>query len=360
MITYNSEGHLCLSYANKNIILEKWKINPLGFDDLNSYINGNSKITISFVESKSASNSPIEIKLDDSIEINMIFPNEFKAYCLVKGGWLPLNLGLDNSKAIADRNFISGLINNFDQGKYKKEDELGWLNNLQNLDWSIDITLFAMEANERKFSDYSTVREQLEEAKLKIRKALPGLKLQEYKGITLHDYAWKLINDLRETIQKRQNFLLEANALMQKPFKNNNQIIETWHELKKICEKNDLSQKDIILMLSVLHVASSDKNRSSIFNKVLKFSSGFNSETAYNASFDINLLEIFINYNIIYDDNNFVAVTSDKNLALVAAMLENFRHTHSNGSETQFRVTLSLEFLKNDEMLQLKFKELFG
>ncbi|KAA8735546.1 hypothetical protein F4V57_01765 [Acinetobacter qingfengensis] len=360
MITYNSAGHLCLSYDKQIIILEKWNINPLGFDELDDYINGNSELKISFFDSKSAFNSQVKINPDDFLEITMILPNTFKVYCLVKGGWLPLNLGLKHSKVIADRNFISGLINNFHQGKFKKEDELGWLSELQNLDWTIDITLFAMEANEKKFVDYLTVREQLEEAKLKIRKALPNLKLQEYKGITLHDYAWKLINDLRELIQKRQNFLLEANALMQKPFKNNNQIIETWYKLKEICEKNEIYQKDIALILSVLHVVSSDNNRSSIFNKVLKFSSGFNKETAYNASFDINLLEMFINYSVIYNDSNFIAVTSDKNLALVAAMWGNFRHIYSNGSETQFKVTIPIEFFKNDEFLQLKFKELFG
>lgn len=360
MITYNSEGHLCLSYANEDIILEKWRVNPLSFDDLDRYINGNSKIKISFFDSKSALNSPTKIELNDYIEIDMIFPNEFKAYCLVKDGWLPLNLGLNNSKVIADRNFISGLINNFDQGKYKKDDELGWLNELQNLDWSIDITLFAMEANERKFVDYLIVREQIEEAKIKIRKALPRLKLQEYKGITLHDYAWKLISDLRGTLQKRQNFLLEVNTLMQKPFKNNNQIIETWCKLKKICEKNDLAQNDIVLMLSALHVSSSNNNRSSIFNKVLKFSSGFNEKVAYNASFDINLLEMFINYSVNFEESNFVAVTSDRNLALVAAMWGNFRHIDSNGSETKFKVTIPLEIFKNDEFLHSKFKEIFG
>lgn len=360
MITYNLEGQLCLSYDKQNIILEKWNINPLGFDDLDNYINGNEELKISFYDSKSAFNSQVKINPDDYLEITMRLPNTFKAYCLVKGGWLPLSLGLKHSKVIADRCFISSLINNFHQGEFKKEDEFGWLSDFQNLDWTIDITLFAMEANEKQFVDYLAVREQLEEVKIKIRKALPNLKLQEYKGITLHDYAWKLVNDLRDTIQKRQNFLIEANGLMQKPFKNNDQIIETWHKLKKICEKHNLAQKDIILILSALHVVSSNNNRFSIFNKVLKFSSGFNRETAYNASFDVNLLEIFINYIVIYKDKNFVAVTSDKNLALVAAMLENFRHISSNGSETQIKTTIPLEFFKNDEFLQVNFKEIFG
>lgn len=335
-----ANGNLQLNTPEHGTLtLTRWRINPLNLRDLNNF-NSNEPVSITFSDLNALEDGKIT-----EVTASVRIPNLLGTYCLVKGGWLPPGLGMLNTTAFADRNFISKLSSFFQNNKPKSATLDGWFDDLRNFDLQLEIVPYAIEANKKRFPTREEVNDQIAEARRKLHSAAPDVPIARYPE-THEDYAWKLLTHLKPFIQKRMDFFTEAAPLI-KVSSNTPTILDRWTSIAAIARKFELGT-DISLFLALISVSAPQKDSPGL--GILKISHPYPAETAYNACLDISLMEICVNLQKIDSIRKYSIITSDVALARLGALLSNLAHRYSDGTNATFTATIPIELIGNDDL----------
>lgn len=343
-----SNGNLQIKTSEHGkLTLIHWKIQPLSLTDLQDFKN-DSKVNIRLTDLKVLEDPKIS-----EISVSTTTPDVLGSYCLVQGGWLPPGFGMLNSTAFADRNFITKLVSNFLGDKAKNAEVSEWFDDLKNFNLKIDIVPYAMEGNKKKFPSKDEVEAQIEEAKKKLRVAAPGIPVVKYP-VALKDYAWSLVDHIKPSIQNRMNFLTKAAPFI-KVSSNKETILERWRAIAAIAKNHDLST-DVIHFLALISVSAPQRNSPGL--GILKINHPYPAETAYNACFDISLMEIFLNLQKMNPPGRYTIITSDLGLARFGGLLNELNHTSSDGVKSKFSARIPQELIGCDSDLHKEFQRL--
>ncbi len=351
--------------ALRALVFKEWRAQPLDIDSLELFLDKSKKVTFDIKLNIKNSftfedgiRKPIKDEYTWPLELDFNFKNRLDIFCIVPGGWLPIGIGMINSKVLGDRNFIDRIRHYFSNNDVKEEYKDNFFSNLDEMMVEIDILPFAMEGNLNNFQDTKQIKQQVEEAKRKVKEVLPNIPIVEYEGIKLDSYVQKLLDYLRPTIELRQNFLEKVQDSLLNPSPKVERIIERWDRIIKVADEVGISRKDIVVVCSLL-IVSSPQNDSPI-RGVLKPKSNIEKVKIYNVVFDINLIELLLNVTKGFPDKNYVVITHDKDLVRLASLMTNLTHLNSDGNISTFSSSIPIKYIGTDERLHNKLKELLA
>lgn len=131
-----------------------------------------------------------------------------KTIGLVKGGWLPSGLALQNDMIVMpDRCTVSELFGRFRDGKKTAGANEDFLDFFADQHIRINPLLFALEGNLRKNPTPEVVEQQFEEACAKIKSSLPQAELVPAGKESLRGVVG-IINDTQAGMARKQEFLM--------------------------------------------------------------------------------------------------------------------------------------------------------
>lgn len=341
----DDNGNILLSgteYGDITII--SYEIKPNGYEDLERMLD-NQKIEV--VLSKVCA---LEIDGCFSLKLNINNLTKQDHFILVEGGWIPCTFLKKNTLLLADRNVISRLQFIYSNGGKKKNKELDYLDSifLAPMDMTIDISMFAIEANEKKIPTAAVIDGQLEFARNLMQLALPHVEIAEYptKDRYYHDLAGVLSKD----VEKIMNYLVAIAPDINKEFTSNNlnkAVIKIFEKAKDL----ELPFNSLAVSLALLRVVMRGKKTSA--TEVIKESQSYTMEDAYNTACDLMAIEVLANMIDIHKKNksnyNVGFITKDKGLAKIGSLYLNGNTISTNGTRKTLSCNLPMSIFR-DEM----------
>ncbi|MGQ3046038.1 MAG: hypothetical protein ACT6Q8_03705 [Niveispirillum sp.] len=325
------------------LTLAQWKITPLNIMDIQDY-KANSKVNITFTDLTALEDQNIE-----EISIAVTIPNVLGSYSLIQGGWLPANFGMLKSIVFADRNFISKIEEKFVGDKAKTAEAAEWFADLKNFNFTIDILPYVLEGNKRRFQTKDEVIFQIEEVIRKLKIAAPGIQIVKYPK-NIEDYAWNLLQYIMPFIQNRMDFLKMAAPFI-KPSSNKETILKRWKLIARVAKHYNIST-DIVHLLALISVSAPQNNSPGL--GILKMSPNYSTEMAYNACFDISLIELFMNAQQMCPFKKYTIITGDLALTRICGLLNDIKHKGSNGVDLTFSAKIPQYIAGKDPELHNK------
>lgn len=249
------------------------------------------------------------LKLNPSIKSDTI--------CLVEGGWVPLIYCMTGTNLFLDKNVVAEIKAKFDNGKLKpqKSEKRDFLHLLEERACSsvLNPLPFALEGNVMGLPDPETAIEQLHVAKADLAKALPHIKVYPEGSYGVEQVCATLAS-YQDFVAQGMTFLQKVGPLlMASPGKAKrkdtiSKVIDAAHAAKL-----PLQHICVAVSLSAL-TASKDFNPA---KKVLKAAHNYGPQEAYNAMWDLLLLEILHLYHTHHRGTRCALLTRDKNLAFM-------------------------------------------
>jgi len=334
----------------ERIYLKKWSVVPGHIASLLDFYEG-KPCAIALINCVTVNNDLIA-KVSATVSLSKFADS----VAIVKGGWLPPSLALTNSRVLADRNFVSNLVASYENGKLIDSSATSSaITDFEKVPFVVDVLPFVLEANSNNFPTRQLINEQLDEVIKKLRKALPRIEIGQYSGITLGDYAEKLLRHLRPSMEKRQKFFYEF-AHTFPPNSSSEKVVLNWMGIAKLANSLGLASNDFAVMLVLLTTSSGQSGWPG--SGVLKSHKQYTMEDAYNAACDIMLIELLLNHHDMAPNANYIAMTGDKNLAKIAAVMGNLKNSGVDGQSKIYKMSISAELFKGDLKLAGKFSKI--
>ncbi|MDV3456828.1 hypothetical protein RZN05_07530 [Sphingomonas sp. HF-S4] len=253
----------------------------------------------------------IDVSKYANLKAKLESPFTAKAIGLVRGGWLPSGLAASrsNSVVLPDRNIVSEIVGRFDDGKKTGRDP-DFLDLFENSQVQINPMLFPLEGNGRSLPDATLATSQLEEAVIKLGKALPTATLmvgpESLKGLL------GLIEDIRPIMMREQAFLRRVAPMLANQIARN-KVDARWDEVLEAARETGVPMDSLAVIAALSTVANSGACPA---RKLLKFHAAYTDADAYNALSDLNTLKVLIYCFALAPDLNTQLCTGDRNLAL--------------------------------------------
>ncbi len=334
----------------EKIYLKKWSVIPGTITSLLDFYEG-KPCAFELINCVTLNNDLIA-----KVSVEVSLSKFADSVAIVRGGWLPPSLALTNARVFADRNFVSNLVASYENGKLANVlATSSAITDFEKIPFVVDILPFVLEANIKNFPTRQLIDEQLDEVEKKLRKALPRIEIGQYSGITLGDYAEKLLRHLRPLMEKRQKFFYEfahtfpSNSSSEK-------VVLNWIGIAKLAHSLGLASNDFAVMLVLLTTSSGQSGWPG--SGVLKSHKQYTMEEAYNAACDVMLIEILLNHHDMAPNANYIAMTGDKNLAKVAAVMGNLKNGRADGKSKIYKMAISTDLFKGDLKLAGKFAKI--
>lgn len=241
-----------------------------------------------------------------------------KSIGLVKGGWLPSVIALeDGSIMLPDRCVVAELNARLKGGITKPKSEGDFIDLFADSAIRINPMLFVLEGDGRHDPSPETLEQHLNEAVSKIRSALPKAILVGTDALGL-----KGMRGLIETAQARtprmQEFLLELSPKLAAPVGKADRQAR-WEEVLDAAQVRGIphSSLTVVAALSAILV----QNGNSPARRLLKFRHNYTRQLAYNALADLRSLEMLMLIFGLFPDQRVMLCTADKDMALFWAGL---------------------------------------
>ncbi|MER9692026.1 hypothetical protein NKJ16_08820 [Mesorhizobium sp. M0179] len=252
-----------------------------------------------------------------------------KSIGLVKGGWLPSAIAIaDDSIVLPDRCVVAELDKRLLGGVARNGTQGDFIDLFADSAVRINPALFALEGHDREHPTAESARRSLDEAVRKLRSALPNATLiaadaDGLKGIL------GLIEDTREGMSRKQDFLVRLNPTLQAPVgKRRRQTV--CDEILATAKACGLPARSLPVLAALS--AALGPNGKSPAKGMLKFKSVYGRHEAYNALADLRSLEILMHIFAIWPNQPVMLCTADKDLALFWAGLRASKFEHRAGS----------------------------
>lgn len=240
-------------------------------------------------------------------------PFTSRAIGLVRGGWLPSALAATKAGTtiLVDRNVITEIVGRF-AGGVKRGRQPDFLDLFGDQPVRINPLLYALEGNSRRIPDPVQAKAQIDEAVMKLRRALPMAEI--IVGSASLQGTLGLIEDSRASFGRKQAMLLDLAPTICAPTARRN-IEARLATVIDAADRFDVPRQSLI----VLAIASSiavPNGRSPAF-RLLNLRPGYCADDAYNALCDLRSLEILIHLFGLFPGEVVQLCTADRDLALL-------------------------------------------
>jgi hypothetical protein len=257
-----------------------------------------------------------------------------QAIGLVPGGWLPSGLAAHraNTVVMLDRNIVSKVTDRFDAG-VKKAREPDFIDVFGDFPVRLNPILFAMEGNAKSTPSPDLVKNQLDEAVRKLRRALPKANLLVGPGSV--EAALAMIQATRPHMEQAESFLLQLAPLLKSPIGKRN-FEARWNDVVHIADACGVDRSSLVFLAALSTVAI--PNGGSPAKGVLNFKADYSAADAYNALADLRSLEMLMMFFAVYPNERMQLCTADRDLALfwTGILAHEFRR---EGDETLFTLS---------------------
>lgn len=257
-----------------------------------------------------------EITLEEFASGNAVLESVYSSRTigLVKGGWLPSGLALQEGMIVMpDRCTITELFGRFLDGKKTEGANDDFLDFFGDQHIRINPLLFVLEGNERKNPSPTVVEQQFEEACAKIKTALPKAELVPAGKESLQGIV-SIINDTQAGMARKQDFLmrlapkLHGNVAARR-------LPTVWDDVLAVAEECAVPRRSLVVLAALS--AAAVPNGTSPAKKLLKLNKpDYSTELAYNALADLRSLEILMYLFALFPNERPLLCTGDKDLAL--------------------------------------------
>ncbi|MEC8878797.1 MAG: hypothetical protein VYC49_01485 [Pseudomonadota bacterium] len=304
------------SHTGRTASFSDVEFKPLQYVHLSSLKSGN-KVTIPLRwENASISESNIpEVKAGDFASAATMLETLYspKTIGLVKGGWLPAGIALQNNiTVLPDRCTISELKARFSGGAKRKEDK-DFLDFFADHPVRINPLLFAIESNIRTIPTPDLIEQQLDEARSKIKSALPQAELVPDRSGGLRG-ALGIVRDSSIDLARKGQFLASIAPKFRSPISSKRRQ-ETWKQVLIAANSYDIPKHSLVVIAALSAIAV--PNGKSPARRLLKFSNQqYSPSDAYNALSDLRSLEILMRLFGLFPNEKILLCTGDKDLAL--------------------------------------------
>lgn len=233
---------------------------------------------------------------------------------LVKGGWLPSGLALQEGMVVMpDRCTITELIGRFLDGKKTESANDDFLDFFADQHIRINPLLFALEGNLRKNPPPDVVEQQFEWACAKIKAALPKVELVPAGKESLRGIVG-IINDTQAGMARKQDFLMHLAPKLHGNVGARG-LPAVWDDVLAVADECGVPRRSMVVLAALS--AAAVPNGKSPAKKLLKLTEpNYSTELAYNALADLRSLEILMYLFALFPSERLLLCTGDKDLAL--------------------------------------------
>ncbi|PYZ60061.1 hypothetical protein DNK63_13500 [Providencia rettgeri] len=336
------------------LVIYSYEIIPNNYHDL-IQMNESNKITIKLFNVRAKG-----IDGEFRARLNIDMGSTHNHFLLVKNGWIPCIFMKKNTLLFADRNVISKIQYRYFLNK-KKDTTYDYFDSmfLPRNQLTIDLTLWSLEANEKRIPSADIIDNQLIIAKNILKLALPDIAISEYPNG--NKYYHELSNYLKNIIEKRMNFLIKVAPTINRNFteKTRDTIVE---KIFLLADEFKLKRADIAVVLVFLRVnlVKPEGEKSNLATEVIKESQTYGLNEAYNTACDLSAIELLVNmirksekenspYNIAF-------LSEDKGLIKLGSLVMNYKNDKTDGKN----VTISSSFPRDIFANDTKFAELIS
>lgn len=237
-----------------------------------------------------------------------------KTIGLVKGGWLPSGLALqDDMIVMPDRCTISELFGRFRDGKKTDGANDDFLDLFAGQRVRINPLLFALEGNLKKNPTPEAVEQQFEEACAKINAALPMAELVPAGKESLRGVVG-IVDDTQAGMARKQDFLARLAPKLLAPV-SARRLPAVWEEVLATADECNVPRRTLVVLAALS--AISVPNGRSPAKRLLKLTEpNYSAELAYNALADLRSLEVLMHLFALFPNERILLCTGDKDLAL--------------------------------------------
>lgn len=303
------------------LILGNITAKPLTLDDWFKYQEGQAlAVEISGRVEEGSNTStpgapPIGGWISRRLQLDPKIKNE--SICLVDGGWLPLIYCLAGTNIFVDRNIVSEIKARFESGKLKTDGTGGrdFFDMLEQVACGcvLNPLPFALEGNVTDLPSAEMVGEQLNIALATLKEALPHIRLWPEIPYEV-EQTRVLLESYRPYFVQGMEFLrMVVPSLMKTTSKRKRRA--AWEKIIQAAKETGISLQHISVAITLSALTAEQK-----FNpakKVLKPAAVYGDAQAYNAMWDMFLLFLLRQSQVLHPECRSALLTRDKNLALL-------------------------------------------
>ena len=237
---------------------------------------------------------------------------------LVKGGWIPAGLGVEqNMLVLPDSCTVSEIKGRFRAGARANDEDQDFLDLFAFRSVRINPLLYALEGSLRRNPDPEHVALRVRESIEAIRSALPLAEVIPSGGEAT-DAIVAMIKSNAEILSLEQRYLMRLAPLIAAPVSASNKA-SLWEEALSVADDLGVAKHSLVVMAVLSSISAVNGN--SPAKRMLKPVRTYSAEMAYNALADLRSLKVLINLFAAFPDQKSMLCTGDKNLALFWAGL---------------------------------------
>jgi hypothetical protein len=301
--------------AGREVHFTDLKFTPLGYGHLAS-AKLDQPIVIPIVGRGTivgGDGDPAEIGKVGSFRFELQSRYASKSIGLVKGGWLPSALALeDDAIVLPDRCVVAELDRRLKNGEPKDGSRGDFIDLFADSTIRINPALFALEGDDKQHATAESAQRSLDEAVRKLRSALPKADLVAADGAGLRGILG-LIEDTRAGMDRKQDFLVRLNPSLQGPV-GRKRMKAACDEILATAKRCGVPGRSLVVLAALSSVLV--PNGKSPAKGLLKFRAGYGGHDAYNALADLRSLEVLMHIFAFWPDQSVMLCTADRDLAL--------------------------------------------
>lgn len=321
--------------TQKRLALSAGEIMPLGFDELVA-LHGKLREPIGFplriqgarVASTEFEHLQIAERLNIKAELQSHFGSTVLA--LVKGGWLPSGLIMDeDTLLLPDRCTVAVLRSRFIGGAPKEGVLPDFLDFARDKALKVNPMLYAMEGTSGRHNpDAAELSALYDRAARKIGEALPRAVMFPGKEDALRGVLG-LLRDQAQGFTARQLFLTKAAPLLATPVGRKG-LPALWQQLLELAEQYGVPRAS--MLVCALFSASAAHPAMNPAMGVLKPRRQYTEKHAFNALADLRALDLLIAAGTDFPGKRVALLTEDRALALYWAGIQTHSHRRDGAS----------------------------
>jgi hypothetical protein len=271
-------------------------------------------------------------------EFKSALESPFSSKCigLVRGGWLPSAIALQNDTIVLpDRCVVAQLSARLKNGIRKPQAPEDFIDLFADSTVRINPLIFVLEGDGRENPNLVTLERQLKEAVSMLRSALPKVTFVAADAHGLKGVLG-LVEDTQRSMARKQDFLLRLNPKLKSPIARKH-VRDGWIEVLVTADDCGIQRHSLVVLAALSTVAIS--NGRSPAKKLLKFKGEYTKGDAYNALADLRSLEVLMYTFAMFPNQSSMLCTADKSMALFWTGLHPTNFDFSNNRVT-FDVSL--------------------
>lgn len=298
------------------VTIERGHLLALGYPELQNQTLGRPvTLPLTWKDSKVVRSAVPGIPVGARIDANSTLQSTLStnAIGLVKGGWLPSGLALQEGMVVLpDRCTLCEIKGRFNDGAELPNRSPDFLSLLADQAVQINPLLYALEGNTRTPPTPDAMRAQWLEACSIIRSALPLADIIPKDGDGVSGVIG-IASDTQEGMAAKQAFLMHLAPQLSAPVSARKRPCR-WEQILAEADRFRVPKRSLVVLAALSSVAVA--NGRSPARRLLKWTDRYCEKDAYNAAADLRALEVMMALFALFPAQQLMLCTGDKDLAL--------------------------------------------